>query len=169
MRAAWTLTASLRGDTGLIDGKIIIGAALFDDPLPDDSFGACQVFLFSARGLSVVGGGETIPSARVPMKDFLNHEFFFSRVGVVAVSTIESLDGFMLSSEVFLTTLDGVEALGSKGSIASRKYSCCSAWIDVGRHRGSHIRHQVTKLASEAGHVGAARIDSIGTGAICFY
>jgi hypothetical protein len=165
--SAWALTASLKGDTGRIEGKIIIGAPLLAAPPPDVILGACHVLLFSARGLVsgfVVGGGDTTPSIRPPMNDFRNHEFFFSSVGTP--SSMESLDGFIESSAFFLEALDGVADLGRRGSTASRKYSCCSAWIDVGRDRGSHMRHQVTNCANEAGHVGAARIDSMGTGAI---
>jgi hypothetical protein len=82
---------------------------------------------------------------------------------------MESRDGFIASSEFFLAMRDGADALGRRGSTASLKYSCCRAWIDVGRLFGSHIKHQVTNCANEAGQVGGARIDSIGTGAICFY
>src|SRR3569833_613904 len=83
----------------------------------------------------------------------------------VGVDVAESLE-FRPRSDCFRPRILDAEDLGRSGSTASVKYSWARAWVEVGRRLGSHIRHQVTKWLSEAGHCGDCRMVSMECGAI---
>lgn len=98
----------------------------------------------------------------LPANDFLNQEDLADSGGL----STESRSAFELIFDCFLPRRREFEVLGRKGSIASAKYSWFSAWAEVGRLRGSHIKHQVTKLLRPTGHCGGRNIVSIECGAI---
>jgi hypothetical protein len=87
-------------------------------------------------------------STERPTNDFLNHDGL-DDVGV------EVTDSFpRLMSDCFRPNILEADDFGRKGSTASAKYACASAWVDVGRFFGSHIKHHVTNWLKAAGHCG---------------
>jgi len=98
----------------------------------------------------------------LPTNDFLNHEDLEESGGL----SVDSRSAFELILDSFLPRRREFEVRGRNGSIASTKYSWLSAWTEVGRLRGSHIRHLVTKLLRPTGHCGGRNIVSIECGAI---
>ena len=59
--------------------------------------------------------------------------------------------GLKLFSDILRPISLEADDLGLNGSTASAKYSWLRACVDVGRFRGSHIKHQVTKLLNDCG------------------
>lgn len=121
--------------------------------------GASVVFECIGAGLATFAGGWTgsgtagAEGSRAG-SDFLNHDDVFvdrrwpgspgSLFGVIVDDLRESIRVVLL-------------LLGLIGSIASEKYSCSIACLDVGLAFGSHIKHHVTNCAKLAGHCGAGR------------
>jgi hypothetical protein len=55
-----------------------------------------------------------------------------------------SAESFTDSSDCLRPSILDDEDFRRRGSTASWKYSCASAWAEVGLARGSHSKHQVT-------------------------
>lgn len=169
---------------GRIEGSIGIGAALLElVPLAhvarlfangryfvvDVCSGAASILTVLAwtgdrSGERSCIGAEWVGTAgeESRMMDFLNHDGLLEFAGL----SVESLCDLPSMLECFFPRRRAVADFGRKGSTASVKYSCFIASADVGRFRGSHIRHHVTKLLSAMGHCGGRRIVSIEWGAI---
>ena len=98
------------------------------------------------------------------MRDLRNHEGLL----LLTEFSFESRGRFPSRFECFFPRRRlELELFGRRGSTASAKYSCLIASAEVGRLRGSHIKHQVTKLLRATGHCGGRSIVSMEWGAIC--